>query len=340
LFELLGADPDQEVRLAVASRADCPLVVLQELEQDEHPDVRAAAAAGMSSAFRPRALHGAGADGLFTRAELDALGQDADASGPLEPPPLEPPALDPPALGQDGPAGPVDPPSLGPFVRATDADGLGVERAAVSRRRRRQFAPGGDDELLSGIDDILRRLDAVTSRLGALENVLGAAGDRLSAISERLDGLGAGALANPPGVGAALLGDPPGVAAGPSPIAAPPENPPLPVAAEASLLPVVHPAELASGPVIRADIVAAAWLAVLPLLARQRGRGQRAPAVAVPVPTEAVAGPFTATTAVAVAELLPGPPARTTVADSSERRAARALRRHHTGLSRRRGSRR
>jgi hypothetical protein len=113
-----------------------------------------------------------------------------------------------------------------------------------------------------------------------------------------------------------------------------------PVAAEASLLPVVHPAELSSGPVIRADIVAAAWLAVLPLLARQRGRGQRGPAVPVPVPTEAVAGPFTGGATAAVAELLPGPPDRSTVADGSGRRDARALRRRHAAHSRRRGSRR
>lgn len=70
-----------------------------------------------------------------------------------------------------------------------------------------------------------------------------------------------------------------------------------------SLLPAFQPAELGTGPVIRADIVAAAWLAVLPVLARQRARQLRAATVA-----GSVAGPFTGV-AGAVAELPPGPPA-------------------------------
>ena len=363
VFELLGGDPDHEVRLAVASRPDCPLVVLQELEQDEHADVRAAAAAGMSSAFRPRALHDAPADGLFTRAELDALGrsgaplgQDGDAPGeadghasPLDERGASAGGDEPGAPGRQGDASPApaEPPARRPAAHLAGApDALVVEPAAVARRRVRRFAPGGDDELLSGIDDVLRRLDAVTSRLGALETVLASAGDRLSAISERLDDLGAG-----------MPGDPAQVAAAQAAVAAPAERLPvgrepsllpvgaepslLPVAAEPSLLPVVHPAELASGPVIRADIVAAAWLAVLPLLARQRGRGGRGPGVTVPVPTEPVAGPFTACTTTAVAELLPGPAARATTApDSWGRRPPRSLRRRHAAQARRRGSRR
>src|ERR1700738_3527605 len=56
LFELLGADPDDSVRLSIAGRVDCPLVVLQRMEHDAHPDVRAAAGARLSSALTPRVL--------------------------------------------------------------------------------------------------------------------------------------------------------------------------------------------------------------------------------------------------------------------------------------------
>jgi len=262
IFELLGADADDDVRLAVASRADCPLVVLQELERDDHDGVRAAATAGLSSAFAPRVLQEPEAGNLFSRAELDALGQ-ADTASSEDP-------FGPPALGRAS--------SLPPAAPAGDPEPV----VTPPPPRVRRVAAAREDVLFSGIDEILSRLDALSSRLSSLESVLASTGERLGAINNRLDGLGDGAELAPPAVA--------------MPAAAP-------AAESGSLLPVVHPAELGTGPVIRTDIVAAAWLAVLPLLARQRDRGTRAPSVSVA--HDPVAGPFAATAGVAVAELLP-----------------------------------
>jgi hypothetical protein len=292
VFELLGADADHAVRLAVAQRPDCPLVVLQELEHDEHPQVRAAAAAGLSTAFTPRVLQEPEAGNLFTRAELDALGQHD--------------------------AGPTDDP-FGPVLdrsRLAHGDALaagpGHQPPRPSRRTRR--AGPGDDGLFAGIEEILGRLDALSTRLSSLEHVLASTGERLGAIGDRLDGLGVRPVAVP----------------------APATAPLAPVG---SLLPVVHPAELSSGPVIRTDIVAAAWLAVLPLLARRRDRGQRRPAV--PVASQAVPGPFTHAAAGAAAELLPGARSPTASdAGSPGRREGRLGRRRHTMRASSRDSRR
>src|SRR5579864_9428770 len=84
VFELLGDDPDPEVRLTVARRDDCPLIVLQHLEGDEDAGVRSAATAALSSALSPRLLEQTGREGLFTRAEVEALGQ-GEASGDEDP---------------------------------------------------------------------------------------------------------------------------------------------------------------------------------------------------------------------------------------------------------------
>jgi hypothetical protein len=92
VFELLGTDPDDDVRLSISRRDDCPLVILQRLEHDDHPDVRAAACTGLSSALTPRMLRDGARGDLFTPAELEALGQ-ADGAATDEvfgPPPLDP----------------------------------------------------------------------------------------------------------------------------------------------------------------------------------------------------------------------------------------------------------
>jgi hypothetical protein len=268
IFEVLGADADDGVRLAIASREDCPLVVLQELEHDEHPEVRAAAASRLSSAFAPRVLHESspGAGGLFTRAELDALGQEEVGSAED---PFDPPALAAPAALAAATSLPADAP---------------VAPSPAPVRRARRSGATHDDGLFTGIDEILNRLDALSTRLTSLESVLASAGERLGAISDRLDGLGPAELAS----------EQPAVAEAPT--------------SGGSLVPVGYPAELGTGPVIRADIVAAAWLAVLPLLARARDRGSRGPSVAVV--NEPVAGPFAGAADGAVAELLPAPTAR------------------------------
>ncbi|MFI5042395.1 MAG: hypothetical protein ACHQNA_11205 [Acidimicrobiales bacterium] len=65
LFPVLGRDGHVGVRLAVASRADCPLATLQRLEYDEDQRVRAAASGNLSDALRPRSLAPGESDPLF-----------------------------------------------------------------------------------------------------------------------------------------------------------------------------------------------------------------------------------------------------------------------------------
>ena len=295
IFELLGTDADDEVRLVVAGRHDCPLIVLQELEHDPHHAVRSAAAHRLSTAFMPRVLHEPEAGNLFTLAELDALGQQDTAT------------------------------SIDPFDH----------RAPAERAHAAAAVPGAaaphvpDDGLLAGVDDILSRLDGLSRRLSSLEAALASTGERLVAISGRLDGLGDDA-------DHAGRADPARHRAERQPSADGPVPRP---AATGTLLPVVHPTELGSGPVIRTDIVAAAWLAVLPLLARHR---ERTRGLGVTIPAEAVAGPFTGA-ATAVAELLPGArPSAHPASDalSPARREERLWRRRHAAHARRRGSRR
>jgi len=263
IFEVLANDIEDAVRLAIANRADCPLVILQELEQDHHGEVRAAAATALWSAFTPRVLHETEAGKLFSRAELDALADRAvDGDSDAR---TAPPAL---------PGPPIDEiPDLVPAPRR-----LAGARAAGPARSAGMAGPARD-ALFSGIEEILARLDELGTRLTSLEAVLAATGERLGAINDRLGDLGGAGEHTAPLVAAAAVSAPP----------------------SASLLPVVHPAELGTGPVIRTDIVAAAWLAVLPLLARKRG----ARAQSMTVGQEAVAGPFAPVVDVAVAELPP-----------------------------------
>lgn len=90
VFELLGADPDDVVRFLVARREDCPLVVLEGLEHDRDPQVRAAAAAGLSTALMPRLLQEPEDGHLFTQAELHALSSRQPADGRPAPLPADP----------------------------------------------------------------------------------------------------------------------------------------------------------------------------------------------------------------------------------------------------------
>jgi len=176
IFGLLAADPDVAVRLAVARREGCPLVVLQELEHDDHPGVRTAATGALSTAFAPRALQEP--DDLFSPADLDAWGGD----------------------GGPGTPAPGAAPGLPGRVAATDGRGqrgAGPRHAAGALARRHgPAAPDG-----APADEVLSRIDALSTRLSSLESVLASTSERLGAIADRLEELGEplGAHGAPPG---------------------------------------------------------------------------------------------------------------------------------------------
>ncbi len=301
LFDLLGDDADDDVRLSIALREDCPLVVLQRLEHDAHPEVRSAANIGLSSALTPRVLQERGRGNLFTRAELEALGPgDAVGVADLFGPPVAAVSGPPRPAGRD--AGPPAPP----------ATGAAGPRPAATRIRRvtsagEVVAPTeADPGVSSGIEAILARLDGLGERLNALESVLSATGDRIGVVTDRLEHLAE--IGDSQGRHAARrlqtathpaerAGEPAAPAAGATEATALAERAPVPVGG---------PAELDTGPVIRPEVVAAAWLSVIPLLARRLGPGLR---VAPPSGVgETLSGPLLAPMAGGVAELAAAPP--------------------------------
>ena len=303
LFDLLGDDADDDVRLSIALREDCPLVVLQRLEHDAHPEVRSAANIGLSSALTPRVLQERGRGNLFTRAELEALGPgDAVGVADLFGPPVAAVSGPPRPAGRD--AGPPEPSSTG----------AAVARPAATRIRRvtsagEVVAPSGADPgASSGIEAILARLDGLGERLNALEAVLSATGDRIGAVTDRLEHLAE--IGDSQGRHAARRlqtathpAERAGEPAAPA-VATEPTEPPAP--AERAPVPIGGPAELDTGPVIRPEVVAAAWLSVIPLLARRLGPGLR---VAPPSGVgEALSGPLLAPMPGGVAELAAAPP--------------------------------
>jgi hypothetical protein len=149
--------------------------------------------------------------------------------------------------------------------------------APVAAERVRRVAAPGPVVPTAAIATVLTRLDELGERLSVLEGALSATGERLGAVAARLDelaGVGPGAVAA--GADAAMAGHRPGRRS--------------PAGSGTGLLPMPRPAALGTGPVVRGDLVAAAWLAVIPLLARRRGAGIR---VSPPsAPTDRIAGPL------------------------------------------------
>jgi len=280
MFEVLAADPDAHVRLTLARREDCPLVILQELEHDTDAEVQAAAGAAMSIAFSPRVTQG----GLFTLAEVEALrpGETTDA-------PADPFGA---ATGRGAAPDPcppldrirrIDPPA------AAVAAHLPVPATASPAVASAVASPASPGSAASAFDEILGRLDALGDRLTMLESRLATTGDRLGALTGLLDQLG--------------LHDPP--ARRPVHRIREPRSADI-----VDLTPCGPPHELDTGLLPRPEVVAAAWLSVIPVLALHRDAGPptlMSPSVAGPLtPARAapVAGPLTPARAAPVAELV------------------------------------
>jgi hypothetical protein len=160
----------------------------------------------------------------------------------------------------------------------SDPDGTeGPAGPPVAADRVRRVGPPAVIEPTAAVATVLARLDELGDRLSALEGALSATGERLGVIAARLDELA--------GVGPDAVGAAPRALAGTRGGRLNPA-----VGTGGGLLPVPRPAALGTGPIVRADVVAAAWLAVIPLLARRRGAGIR---VSPPsAPTEVVSGPL------------------------------------------------
>ncbi len=292
VFELLGDDPEPEVRLTVAHRDDCPLIVLQRLEGDEDAGVRSAATAALSSALSPRLLDQTEREGLFTRAEVEALGQgetsgDEDPFGAPQRREVKTPGRVR-RVDHGGDRTTARRPEARDGRRPEARDG-GRPEARDGRRpdagADRRSDPVAAAASMAGFEAVLSRLEAIGDRLSSLESALTSTGERLGVISDRLD-----ELAEAP---------PRPVAVGPASMAALVDA--TVSDGSGALLPVPCPAALDTGPVIRADIVAAAWLAVIPLLARRRAAGIRVSAASFA--TEQVAGPLLDPRPLVVAEL-------------------------------------
>jgi len=191
LFPVLATDADDRVRLAVASRADCPLVTLQRLEHDPDPEVRAAAAATMSNALSPWLLSGpdgGGRDRLFTEHDR------ADLSGPASPEALSSGSADP--FGDT--FQPVEPGMGGPAVSPAAAGPSGAWRRPPLRTEARRRAEGADAPP-EAWTAVLDTLEGLTDRLAGLEAAVASASDRLSSLTDQIETLGStGAAAGPP----------------------------------------------------------------------------------------------------------------------------------------------
>jgi hypothetical protein len=270
-LEELSTSRDVEARLQAAGQAELPVRLFQLLASD--PDGR----------VRLRIARHVGCPLIV----LQRLEGDGDAAVRLAATAAMSTSLSPRVLRQ-----PEQDEAL--FTRAevealgrTDQqDGEGPATAPVVADRIRRVEARAAIEPTGAVATVLARLDDLGDRLSALEGALSATGERLGAIAARLDEL---AGVGPDAVGAAE------VAAGRRS-----------AAVGAGLLPVPHPAALGTGPVVRADVVAATWLAVIPLLARRRRAGLR---VSPPsAPTELVAGPLLPPHPPIAGELTPASP--------------------------------
>ena len=268
-LEELSTSRDVEARLEAAGRAELPLELFQLLAGDPDDRVRLRIARHTECP-------------LIVLQHLEA---DGDAAVRLAAAAALSTSLSPRVLRQ-----PEQDEAL--FTRAevealgrTDHDGEGQSTASVVADRIRRVGGPGAIEPTAAMATVLARLDELGDRLSALEGALSSTGERLGAIAARLDEL---AGAGPDGAGAEPVAGRRAVGTG------------------AGLLPVPRPAALGTGPVVRADVVAATWLAVIPLLARRRRAGMR---VSPPsAPTELVAGPLLPPHPPIAGELTPASP--------------------------------
>jgi hypothetical protein len=261
-LEALSTSPDVEGRLEAAARPELPVELFELLAADPDDRVRLRIARHVECPLivlqRLEADHDApvrlaAAAALSTSLSPRVLRQPEQDAALFTPAEVE-------ALGRTDPDG---------------GDGRTPAPVAADRIRR----VGGPTAIVptGAVATVLERLDELGERLSALEGALSATGERLGAIAARLDEL---AGAGPVGVGARA-----------EPVEGHRGGRPSPaIGAGGGLLPVPRPAALGTGPVVRADLVAAAWLAVIPLLARRRRAGIR---VSPPsAPSDAIAGPL------------------------------------------------
>jgi hypothetical protein len=286
-LEELSTSRDVEARLEAAGRAELPLELFQLLAGDPDDRVRLRIARHTECP-------------LIVLQHLEA---DGDAAVRLAAAAALSTSLSPRVLRQ-----PEQDEAL--FTRAevealgrTDHDGEGQSTASVVADRIRRVGGPGAIEPTAAMATVLARLDELGDRLSALEGALSSTGERLGAIAARLDEL---AGAGPDGAGAEPVAGRRNVGTGAG-LPAVVTGAGLPVVGTgAGLLPVPRPAALGTGPVVRADVVAATWLAVIPLLARRRRAGMR---VSPPsAPTELVAGPLLPPHPPIAGELTPASP--------------------------------
>ena len=263
-LEVRATSPDVEARLEAAAQAELPVELFDRLgaDPDERVRLRIARHAGCPLIVLQR-LEG----------DVDAavrLAAGATLSTSLSPRLLRQPEQDEAlftrteveALGRTSP----DAPSAGR-----------IRRVAPLPATSTGAAPAG------AYETVLARLDELGDRLSALATALSTTGERLDAIAAHLDQL---ADPEPPSRGDGRRP----VVAGHRPVGSGWRGPEPPAnGAGSGLLPMPRPAALGTGPLVRADVVVAAWLAVIPLLARRRGGIRVLPPSA---PAEPVAGPL------------------------------------------------